>query len=286
MTINRLDEESGFGITDIIEFARRNAAVLAATTLTGGILSVGIAMTIPKEWSATVVLQVGQIYSGPTGQNGVTYIEPPPRALERVKLGSFENAVLTQLGLPLATDVNKETDIIRGSARAMLIRNADLISITVRGFSDARAKQYAEAYERELINEHALLAKASIGRLASDLQEVSTALNTELARRAELDKIAKSSLAQAGAGRFSESVLLSELISRNDAEIRTLRLRKSALQEQLNPELTFNTRALGDVDVSRKPIYPQKSVFGLLGVMAGLIVGVLLGAWREKKHLA
>lgn len=286
MTINTLDEESGFSITDIIQFARRNAAVLAATTLGGGVLSVSIAMMIPKEWSATVVLQVGQIYSGQTGQNGVTYIEPPSRALERVKLGPFEDAVLTQLGLPLAADVSKETDIIRGSARAMLIRNADLISITVRGFSGARVKKYAEAYERELINEHALLAKASIDRLTSDLQEVSTALNTELARRTELEKMTKSSLVQAGAGRFSESVLLSELISRNDAEIRTLRLRKTALQEQLNPELTFNTRGLGDVDVSRKPIYPQKSVFGLLGLMAGLIVGVLLGSWRERKRLA
>lgn len=240
-------------------------------------------MLLPKEWSATVVMQVGQIYVGAAPSTSTLFIEPPSRAVERVKLGPFEDGVLSTLGLPLEPSSNAETDLIRSSTRATLIRNADLIEITVRGFSKEKAKLYAQTYEQALINAHAELAQPTIDRLKSDLQEVSESLAVEEKRKEELNKLATSKLTQNVTGKFSENVLLSELINRNDMELRSLRLKKTALQEQLAPARTFNTRPLGDIDISQRPVFPKKSIFAVLGVLLGLAIGTLVSLWLERR---
>ena len=53
--------------------------------------AVGVSMAKPK-WEATAVIQIGQVGQSGVGQ-GSQLIEPPIRAIERMKKKSFEEAV-------------------------------------------------------------------------------------------------------------------------------------------------------------------------------------------------
>ncbi len=57
--------------------------------------AIGVFMAKPK-WEATAVIQIGQVGQSGVGQ-GSQLIEPPARAIERMKMKSFEDAVLSDL---------------------------------------------------------------------------------------------------------------------------------------------------------------------------------------------
>jgi uncharacterized protein involved in exopolysaccharide biosynthesis len=80
------------------------------------------------------------------------------------------------------------------------------------------------------------------------------------------------------AGEWSaiESVLRETLINQIEQAVRTLQLRRATVAEQLSPDLTFNTRLMDGVDVSRRPVFPSRPLFAVVGaVLAGLLVFVV-----------
>ncbi len=264
---------------DGINFARRNSVRIIVCGLVGALIGLGLAFVIPKEWEATSVLQIGQLASesGPPAP-----IETTSRAVERIKLDQFQDIVLTRLGLPLDVGANRATDLFRNSSKVALLRNADLIQVSVRGNSPEEAKRFAQMYGEELISVHAALAKPSLDKLKADLAEVSDSLILEEKRRVRLATLLESRNRESVVGKFSENVLLNDIVSSNDKQLRQLRLQKNSIQERLDPERTFNTRVLGSVDVTRRAVFPKKSVLAIAGLLAGFFFAFALGLWRDR----
>lgn len=290
MTDNLQSERAtlrGDGLTagEGVDFALRHKYKLIGLPLLGAIIGVLIAFTVPKQWQARTILQVGQLfYSTQNDQPQLAVIEPTARAVERVRLEQFQDAVLKRLNLPVTANTNRDTDLLRATASARLIRNAELLEISVRGTSPEMAQRIIQAYQDELVLEHSRLAEPSLQRIAAETAQVARDVDEAEKRRKSLRSLADERAKEGVRGQFSESVLLNQLIDRNDSELRDLKRRASYLREQASPERTFNTRPMGGIEVSKRAVWPRKLNFLIIGGAMGFAIGLVWSLLRERKR--
>ncbi|CBJ38981.1 conserved protein of unknown function [Ralstonia solanacearum CMR15] len=252
------------------QFARRHGKKLAVAGIVGAALALGLALVLPKQWEASAVIQVGQL-TNENPQVPSVPVETVGRAVERLQLPQFEDLVLQKLNLPLGINENASTDLIRRSLKAASLKNADLIEVTVRGFSQADAERYTQAFSDALIGAHAVIAKPSLDKINANMVEVRQQISAEEARKGELSALMRVRDQSKAEAKFSESVLLASMVAENDKQLQGLRQREINIREQLNPERTFNTRLFGSVHVSRRHVFPS----GLLFAAGGLVLGLL-----------
>ncbi|AXV70196.1 chain-length determining protein [Ralstonia solanacearum] len=269
------------------QFAQRHAKKLVAGGMAGAALAIGLALVLPKQWEASVVIQVGQITNEAmpgTPLPAPTPVETVGRAVERLQLPQFEDLVLRKLGLPLEVNENASTDLIRRSLKAVQLKNADLIEVTVRGFSQADAQRYTQAFSDALIGAHAVIAKPSLDKINANMAEVRQQISAEEARKGELSALMRARDQAKSEVKFSESVLLASIVAENDKQLQGLRQREINIREQLNPERTFNTRLFDAVHVSRRHVFPSGLLFAAGGLVLGLLVAIgwgLTGDFRR-----
>ncbi|CAJ0873343.1 GumC domain-containing protein [Ralstonia flatus] len=270
---NRPSDAAIVMLAQATQFSRRHLNKLALVGIAGGALALIVALVLPKQWEASAVIQVGQIASE-TPQSPPILVETVGRAVERLQLPQFEDVVLQKLGLPLGNGESADSELIRSSLKATQIKNADLIEMNVRGFSQADAKRYAQAFLDELIGAHALIAKPSIDKSNANMAEVTRQIAAGEARKAELLALTRVRDPAKAAERFPESVLLASLAAENDKQLQLLRQREISIREQLSPERTFNTRLFGPVYVSRRHVYPRSLLFAAGGLALGLLIAI------------
>ncbi|CAJ0897221.1 hypothetical protein R77569_04677 [Ralstonia mannitolilytica] len=267
-------------VAQVLLFIRRHLRKLGFTAVVAAAVAFAIALAMPKQWEASAVVQIGQI-ANETPQSPVTLVETPGRAVERLQLPQFEDVVLQKLGLPVTVGENASTDLIRRSLKTTQLKNADLIEVTVRGFSQADAQRYAKAFLDELISAHAALAKPSMDKINANMAEVTRLIASEEARKAQLSALARTRDQSKAGSTFPESVLLASLMAENDKQLKGLRQREINVREQLNPERTFNTRLFGPMYVSRRHVFPHGLVFAAGGLAFGLLVAVIWGLYSD-----
>ncbi len=270
---NRPSDATIVMLAQVTRFARRHLNKLALVGIVGGALALILALVLPKQWEASAVIQIGQIASE-TPQSPTTPVETVGRAVERLQLPQFEDVVLQNLGLPLGNGESADSELIRRSLKATQIKNADLLEMTVRGFSQADAKRYTQAFVDELIGAHAVIAKPSMDKINANMAEVTRQIAAGEARKAELSALTRVRDPAKAAEKFPESVLLASMVAENDKQLQLLRQREISIREQLSPERTFNTRLFGPIYVSRYHVYPRSLLFGAGGLALGLLIAV------------
>lgn len=267
-------------VAQVLLFAHRHLKKLGLSAAVGVVVAIGVAWVMPKQWEASAVLQIGQI-ANETPQSPVMLLETPGRTVERMRMPQFEDVVLKKLGLPVTVGENASTDLIRRSTKIVQLKNADLIEVTVHGFSQADAQRYAKAFLDELIGAHAALAQPSMDKINANRAEVARVIESEESRRAQLSALARTrDLSKAGAT-FPERVLLASLMAENDKQLQALRQREINIREQLNPERTFNTRLFGSMYISRRHVFPRGLMFAAGGLAFGLLVAMIWGLYSD-----
>lgn len=282
MNVAPAPEKDGDGVVvtfeDVLGFLRRHAVSILSLSLAGLVIGICVSLVIPRQWEATGVLQIGQVANeSTTAPAPPTQIEPTARALERLRIPQFTDTVLKSLGFAVGPDEDADAALIRRSLKTTMLTGTDLIQYTVRGFSPEQAKRTADAISVEMMRVHANLMRPSLERLKADLEEVTQGVAREDKRRDMLNELVRTR-GQAGViGKFSENVLLSEMVNENEKALRSLRLRSNTLQELMSKERTYNTHLLGPVETSRRYVYPRKALFGGGGLVVGLLASLLLG---------
>ena len=264
----------------VLAFLYRHIKKLALTGIVGGAVAIGVALMLPKQWEASAALQIGQIASE-APQSPAIPIEAAGRAMERLQLPQFKDVVLQKLGLPLGAGENADTDLIRSSLKVTQLKNADLIQLTVRGFSQADAQLYAKAFLDELVGAHASLAKPSIDKINANMAEVTRSIAAEEARKTHLAELARVRDQAKHTETFPAAVLLANTTAENDKQLQALRQREISIREQLNPERTFNTRLFGPMLVSPRHVFPNRLIFAAIGLVLGLLVAVGWGLFSD-----
>lgn len=264
------DEITLFDLWQIL--VRRKWWVLA-TPLLAVIAAVVAVIPLKPQWEATAAIRIGAV--GQVGQIGqVELVEPVARVVERMKLKSFQDAALSDMGY--LDKKNSEASHYRGSLTVKALPNTDLIEITVRNYSREDAKRAAEATISYLRKIHDRLAAPTVQRLRQLVVQVEqeiTQIKLERERTLKIAGLKDKATAKAG---FMENVLLANIMIQRDGELRELERAKALYEEQLGPLRTYPTSLIESISVSENPVARKKSLIIMLAGMFGLVLGVML----------
>ena len=247
-------------------------------TLCVFLATVGILISKPK-WEATAVIQIGQVGQSGVGQ-GSQLIEPSVRAIERMKMKSFENDVLISLKIPVE-DENPLASLFRSTLSLKALGTTDLIQVKVRGDSPDQTASWAQAVVDRLKNVHERLAQPTIDRLRKQQAELKKQMKSIEEERANLLKIVSKSSETSGDSRFSANLLLSNLLLQKNAELRDFEMRRLAADEQLTSVRTYPTSLIDRIYVPEKPASPKKLLIVMLSAVLGLILGIIVAFMRN-----
>lgn len=271
-----------FSLAEAVLALRRRVSLIGALALLGGLAGLGLAWFTPSTWTATGLVQIGQVgLAAPLVGNPEAFgvaVEPVGRAAERMRHPAFARRLLRALDLPDGEDTkDREAVLIRRSLEVKIPRNVDLLEVKVSGSSPDSARKAATTVVSLLSGDHAHLAEPTLAKLRSQLAYAEAGLQRALDQQKRLEE----ALVPAGrevrpSDRFAESVLLSQLLGNLDTEIRSLRQTRLSLEEQLSPRRTFQTALLGEVDVPERRSSPKRALYLLVGAALGLLVGI---AW-------
>ena len=237
---------------------------LAVASMVGAVVGLAAVYLLPKQWPASVLVQVGQAGTGAP-------LVDPASVVQRITFPDFLSHVLTVSGLPQARD--KRSELVKKTLRATIARGTPLIEIRVEGYTPEDANKVATAALEIIQKEHAELLAPAVSRQQRSLAEIDDSLKIIQAERSKsLEAVTASSVS--ADKKFSENVLLASLIKSDDLEARNLREQRSALLEQLDPTRTFNTKAVTAIYVPPIPKSIPKGVGLILGGILGFALGV------------
>ena len=240
--------------------------------------AVGVFIAKPK-WEAAAVIQIGQVGQSGVGQ-GSQLIEPPLRAIERMKMKSFEDDVLTALKIPVEVD-DPVAKLFRSTLSLKALGATDLIQVKVQAVSRDQAQTWANAVVDRLREVHERLAQPTIDRLRKQQSELKKQMQIIEEERTNLLKIVSKSSETSGDSRFSANLLLSNLLLQKNAELRDFEMRRLAADEQLTSVRTYPTSLIDRIYVPEKPASPKKLLIVMLSAVLGLILGVVVALLRN-----
>ncbi|WP_169834623.1 Wzz/FepE/Etk N-terminal domain-containing protein [Pandoraea thiooxydans] len=270
-------------LADIVAFIVKHLYLIIAFALTGLLLGTGLSWMSLNQWQANADLQVGQIQYAGGGAQPVL-IEPVAQTVARVESRSFQDALLKSQNQDPADDTAPLVKLVRKTLTAKAVVGTSLVHLSVRGFTPDQSKALLQASEKMLIAIHAEEADSLLSEFRARLARVDQELTENDVQIKRLnDAIAQRAKAPAAAHGANDALLLG-LMSKASQDRQDLMKRKTALEEQLNPNLSFISKPLGDITVSDKPVYPLPVLFAVTGLAIGLLVGLGLGWLRDLRQ--
>ena len=240
--------------------------------------AIGVQIVEPK-WEATAVIQLGQVVQSGMG-SGLQLIEPAVRAIERIKMKSFEDRVLSALKIPL-NERNPIANQFRKTLSLKALGTTDFIQIKIRASSRDQAEAWALVVVEKLKDVHEKLTQPTIDRLHKQRFELGKQRKVLEDELEILSKTARISLQSSGDSKFAANLLLSNLLVQKHAELRDLALRELAIDEQLTLVRTYPTSLIDRVYVPEAPVTPKKFLTIVLGAVLGLILGIIVALARN-----
>ena len=243
--------------------------------------AVGVSMAKPK-WEATAVIQIGQLGSSGVGQT-IQLIEPAIRAIERMKMKSFEDTVLAKLQIPL--DGGKSAAaLFKSSLSLKALGTTDLIQVKIRANSPDQAESWAQAVVNRLKDVHEKLTQPTVDRLRKQQADLKKQMQLIEEERGNLLQTVSKTSERSGDGRFSTNLLLSNLLLQKNAELRDFEMRHLAVDEQLTSIRAFPTSLVDRIYVPENPASPKKLLIVMLAAVLGLILGIIVAFMRNYWH--
>lgn len=245
---------------------RRKGLVLGVCILAIIVAAATVSLMRPR-WEATATIQIGAV--GRPGQ----IIEPPAVAVARMKLKSFEDAVLANL-VPEGQKT-PEARLYRRSLKVSVIADTNLIELKVRGYSPESALRSATKTIEYLRKVHQRMSAPAVLRITQLLAQTRREIDQIKAEREKVVNIAGGidrAVAKTG---FMENIILANIMIQRNTELRALELARIGYEEQLDPMSTYPTGNLEKISVSEEPVAPQKSVVVLLAAVLGLLLGAM-----------
>ncbi len=243
-----------------------------------------IALSKPK-WEATAVIQIGQVGRSSVDQVS-QLIEPPVRAIERMKMKSFEDDVLAKLKIS-PEEKNPIAKLFRSSLVLKALGTTDLIQVKIQALSRHHAELWVAAVTDRLKDIHEKLSQPTIDHLRKQQTELNKQVQIIEEERASLLRIVSKSSETSGESQFSANLLLSHLLLQKNAELRDFEMRRLATDEQLTSVRTYPTSLIDRIYVPEKPSSPKRLliivVAAVLGLILGAIVAFIRNEWRSSK---
>ena len=249
--------------------------------LIGAAIGFLAASGVNKTWRATALIQIGKVRMPVQADSDQilarqTLVELPESASRRAMDPVFVRSVLETLSLPAGEEAqDPQARLIRTSLSVGVAKGTDLLELRVSAYDRDTARRAATAVVDRLSRDHERIAAPTIKRLLGQLETTVANLARAAAERERLLALLGRRDQIDPRDRFSESVLLGDLLAKKESEIRTLVEARLQLEEQLAPSQTFPTALLSDVHVPVRADSPKRSLFTAGGGALGLVAGIL-----------
>ena len=277
--LQEYDLQDDFNLVDAINFVRLNAKYLIFGMLLGVIVALIIAVLLPNQYEAKALIKIGQIGNIDTKD---LPIEPSLQVVDRIKSQSFQDTVLESLGASTKYDDDMLVKQFESNLKVKL-EKSELISLSLKALTRAEALVMMQEVVKHINITHNNMLLPTVSRLKLELQSVNKELMLADVESKQLMKTLETQSDKLTDTKFSQTVLLNSLRISKDQEYRYFKETIRDLEEKLSPERTFATHVLGKIEVSKKPVFPKYSIFGVAGLFLGLMLSFLAIAIKSLK---
>lgn len=268
-------------LSKIFDSLKRNWLILFACIFAAMICAAILANVLPSRWQASVMMQIGQM---PSPINTIIPIEGPAQTIERVKLRELQSSVLTALKLPLDERVDKRTSLFKNTLKASVIKNTDFVQIKLAGFSPEEAQKNLAATAQVLIASHKALVLPAKIRLTKQSNDNLRKIAEAEAERAKLFRMLADSGSLKSAQQFAPNIVAINLLENKETELRSMIAEKTRLQDLLESIDIYPSKVVDAAYVENRPYFPKLSLFLAAGVFLGLLLGLGIALWRDRKY--
>lgn len=267
------------GSLTLTRFSVLRRALLVALLMSVSVGALGWHFSLKyfdSHWLATALVKIGQV--GVFPEMIVVPNETSARALERVRSPAFTASLLNKLSLP-TEDPTESADArtLRRSLRFSSPRNSELLEVQVEGNSPDEARQRIILAVGLLSAAHERISESLIKNLRDSLFQTDSKLAEIINERDRLSKFIGPQQGSVGGRGFSESVLLSNLLSKRDEQILDLTKQRLQILSLLGPSRTFPTGVLSDDAVTLRKIQSEQVIkMTFAGALLGFLLGLIL----------
>ena len=270
MSDNHLNQapENEISIKDIVDFLLESWKIILATGLVGLLGAAGFIVFTPSQYEATAQIQMAQIApnnnSNPLGVN----VEDPNLLMARLKLpSSYTEDEIKACGLQ---DLKLPAESLANTAKLSPVKGvSSIVELKIRLESKDQAVSCAQSLFENIRDSQNNIVKPYI-------EEAKALLTKYQARLAE----AQSLVARADK---SGSALSAAYLANRD-EVKFLTDESIRLNNLISAGDTRQAKLVAPIYASDIPVFPKKKISLLVGLLAGLFLGVLFvmvrKAWR------
>lgn len=269
--------EGEIRLGDVLRILVRRRQWMLGTLAVVMACALALAFSLPPEWEAVGVIDVGQV--GQVWPPQDRAIESVWTAMERMRMRPFQDAVLRDLGIGAATAPGRLYD---HSLAVRILPNTDLIELKVRGYSADAARRFAQATVDRLCDIHRGLEQTAVASLQTQLATVSGELHRIVQARDPAARVALPGTPGGSASTTAAEAMLANVVSVGDGpEIRDLQRVKLILMQEMGPPHTRPTALFGEIYVPKSPVFPYKLLILVVALIAGLTLGSLAALIRD-----
>lgn len=251
-------------LRDVLLVIKRYQRLILLVPIVVAILAAIIVFfVISPKWEASAVLQVGQV--GQADQVGVVLVEPPSYVVARIKHPSFARLVLSQLSFS-GVDKRNIKDLFKDSLTVIMPKGDSYIEFRVQGYSPEMAFALASAVVSNLQLVHGKLMTPSVTGIKAEMQSAEDNIKV---LKLETDALQKQ-LSEKHDWDSYNATLSALSLQDKGKEVRDWEQRRLLLAQQLSTSQTFNTKTIGEIYVSEKPVAPKKLLIIVLATLLGL----------------
>lgn len=274
-------DEDCIDLSLLIDAVKQHWLAFTGCLLSAVCLAVIAYLCIPPRWSASATVRIGTVASFSLTDARSALIETPPEAEATVHLAHFESAVFASPLLAQGLS-NRDRMLYRKTLKAEPVRGTNLLGISAAATSPEAAHRLVEAAVTVLIAEHGKKLQLATQPMRMRLQSLNhqiTAKDKELAQlRQALPEVER----QSGYGR----ILAIDVMSRLEANLQQLTDDQFSLQSQLAPPQTYETALIDAVRVGAKPYFPRLSIFLVIAIVVGGLLGGMVSVFLFRRSLA
>jgi uncharacterized protein involved in exopolysaccharide biosynthesis len=264
MTNKSNEIESGeFGLADIVRFFRKSWLLILTCSTAGLVAAVIFLASAPRHYEATIYIQISEFIQNHEKYTAVP-LESPTMLVERMRLPSSYTAdALRSCGVAYG----KSAEAMIASIRVSALPGQDsVVRITLRRPELDLAGQCATGIFEMIRAQHRAILEVKGDELQKDLNRYLSRL------KSYQDSI--SSMKKDGLDLTVNYLIHREAVFNLLNKIDDIEYLKAKVT---SVELT---RLISPINVTSDPVSPKSDIVIVLGILAGLLVGTLLGVGR------
>jgi uncharacterized protein involved in exopolysaccharide biosynthesis len=283
---NNADDE--FDFYRLTHWVKQYYKILFVFILAGLFTGYLATMVLAPEWEATATIKIGQLgfsenavliaKSGDSFLSG-KLIENNLEVTDRVNSPSFRNEIMEVLKLHNEMEID-HAKLLLSSLRAKTEKSG-LITLSLRGMTKKQAHDDLRTVVSHLIKIHKGISQPTINKWKEELSILESEAKSSRLASEHVRKSIESSQQDKSVNLYA---LINHLIATKEKQDNNLE-RIYKLKDRLSQDRTFSTTIMGQIIVPNSPVYPNKTLCSILGMLIGFL-GSIIFIYCKSKYIA